>query len=257
MRDEEFESLSYEELVQLTLEEAKHVDDTKKKRIRILAKKLEDTGSPKYMISQKITRDLQGWVNSKYVRECLGEGYKDVKLVREQNTSERRGSTPAVEGKNLLVGIANGGKQETTTVLPTEQPVEDYEVHRQVSIQSLQDKIRILERERDYYTMKLAEKSPEFRELYEEIKELKEIESKRVERDFSCAELLPAKNESQQKIKSLERRIKEQDTLLAKDTFETELELKQQIIPVIIFIDRVTGKAQAKVDTSKIKRLMS
>lgn len=124
MRDEEFENLNYEKLVQLTLKEAEQIEGIKKKRIKILAKKLEQGKTPREMISQKITRDLQGWVNSKYVRECLGEAYKDTHLVREQTTSQRRGSTPAIEGKNLLVSITNKGKQETTET-PKEHKVEE------------------------------------------------------------------------------------------------------------------------------------
>jgi hypothetical protein len=81
MRDESFEHMSYEQLIELTLQEARQTESTKKKRIIILAKKLENGGTTIDMISQKITRDLEGWVNSKYVRECLGEVYKDAKLV--------------------------------------------------------------------------------------------------------------------------------------------------------------------------------
>ena len=214
------------------------------------------------MISQKITRDLEGWVNSKYVRECLGEVYKDAKLVREQSTSERRALRPVIEPKNLLVGIANRGKQDaTTTVLSKAQAIHEQESPHQsdaiITIQSLEDRIRILEGEKDYLAKKLAEKSPEFRELHEEILELREIESKRMESDFKCAASLPAKNASQQKITSLEKRIRELETLLAKNRFEADLELKEQIIPLIILIDRVTGKAQAMVNTVKMKMFMS
>ena len=214
------------------------------------------------MISQKITRDLEGWVNSKYVRECLGEVYKDAKLVREQSTSEQRASRPAIEQKNLLVGIANRGKQDaTTTVLSKAQDIHEQESPHQsdaiITIQSLEDRIRILEGEKDYLAKKLTEKSPKFRELHEEILELREIESKRIESDFKCAASLPAKNASQQNITSPEKRISELETLLAKDRFEADLELKEQIIPLIILIDRVTGKAQAMVNTVKMKMFMS
>jgi hypothetical protein len=262
MRDEEFKELSYEELVQLTLKEAKQIEDTKKKRIIILAKKLENGGTPIDMISQRITRDLEGWVNSKYVRVCLGEVYKYAKLVREQSTSDRRASTPAIEQKNLLVSNKNRGKQDAaTTVLSKEQAIHEQESRQQsdaiITIQSLEDRIRILEGEKDYLAKKLTEKSPEFRELHEEILELREIESKRIESDFKCAASLPPKNRSQQKITSLEKRISELETLLAKNRFEADLELKEQTIPLTILIDRVTGKAQAMVNTVKMKMFMS
>lgn len=154
MSDEEFENLSYEELVQLTLKEAEQLEDTKKKRIKILAKKLEKGGIPREMISQKITRDLQGWVNSKYVRECLEEAYKDMHLVREQTTGQRRGSTPAIEGKNLLLGITNKGKQKTTEI-PKEYKDEE------TGISSSQDSelIASLKTENKRLRKELAEKN--------------------------------------------------------------------------------------------------
>ncbi|HET7283564.1 MAG TPA: hypothetical protein VFI70_02675 [Nitrososphaeraceae archaeon] len=45
-----------------------------------------------------------------------------------------------------------------------------------------------------------------------------------------------------QKIEGLEKRTNEQDTLLAKIDFK-DLELKEQVILVIVLIDRIRGKA--------------
>lgn len=64
------------------------------------------------MISQKISRDLQGRVNSSYVRECLGEDYKDKKQVRENTTSKSRDSAHANDNKKVLLSITKEGAQE-------------------------------------------------------------------------------------------------------------------------------------------------
>jgi hypothetical protein len=260
VRDEEFDDLTYEQLIQVTLKEFEEEEHAKKKRINILAKKLVDEGTPKNMISQKISRDLQGLVDPSYVRDCLGQAYKDRKQVREQTTSQARESTPADEAKKVLVKITNKGKQETSDELPTpkEQTTKELNLHRPhndvITIESLQDKVRIVEKQRDYFAKKLAEKSPEFPELYEEIEQLQEIESRRIKHhDFKSAASLPAKNELQQKIDSLEERIKEQDNLLAKNRFEAEFELKEEAIPLIILINRVTGRAEVMINATKMK----
>ena len=197
VRDEEFDDLTYEQLIQVTLKEFEEEEHAKKKRINILAKKLVDEGTPKNMISQKISRDLQGLVNPSYVRDCLGQAYKDRKQVREQTTSQARESTPADEAKKVLVKITNKGKQETSGELPTpkEQTTKEFNLHIPrndvITIESLQDKVRIVEEQRDYFAKKLAEKSPEFPELYEEIEQLQEIESRRIKHhDFKSADSL-------------------------------------------------------------------
>jgi hypothetical protein len=169
-------------------------------------------------------------------------------------------STPADEAKKVLVKITNQGKQETSDELPTpkEQITKESNLHGPrndvITIESLQDKIRIMEEQRDYFAKKLAEKSPEFPELYDEIEQLKEIESERIKhRDFNNAASLPTKNQLQQKIDSLEERINKQDNLLAKNRFEAELELKEEVIPLIILINRVTGRADVIIDAAKMK----
>ena len=261
MQDQELEGMSYEELIRLTLKDFEEVEHAKKRRIIILAKKLEKLGTPKDMISQQITRDLQGRVNSSYVRNCLGEDYKDRKQMREHSTSQSRGSTSADDSKKVLVSVTNDGIQEAATELPPptkEQSVKEHDLHTQsnnpATVESLQSKIRNLEREKDYFARKLAEKSPEFQELYTEIEELREIESKRIRHnDFSSAASFPGKNELQQKIEGLEKRIGEQDSLLAQNKFEADLELKDQIIPLIIVIDRVRGKAKVMIDAKKVR----
>jgi hypothetical protein len=236
MIDEEFENMTYDQVVKLTLKELEDIEHVKKKRIIILAKKLESLGTPKEMISQQISRDLQGLVNSSYVRLCLGEAYKDKQKVREQTTSQSRVSASANEDKKVLISTINDGKQETINQLQT--PKEEESVRREIdppllsndstTIESLQDKLKAAEQHRDYLAAKLSKKSPEFSELYEELKELKEIESKRIRHnDFKIPPSLPVNNQQQQKIESLEKRINEQDTLLAKTRFEAELEPKR------------------------------
>lgn len=248
--DKDFENMTYEQVVQLTLKELKGVEKIKKKRIIILAKKLESLGTPKEMISQRISRDLQGLVNSSYVRLCLGDAYKDKTQIRKQSSSQSRQTTRANEGKKVLLAVTSEGKQDTGSILSSKQ-IESISQGDDTP-ERYQEELREVKQERDYLATKLAEKSPEFQDLYEEIK-LKEIESSRIKsEDFKSADSLPANDKLQTEI--LERRIVEQDKLLAKTRFEAELELREQVIPLIVVIDRVTDRATVTVDTSKMKK---
>lgn len=159
---------------------------------------------------------------------------KDKKQVREQITGQGLASTP------------------------NEKIVKEHDLHTPSSepsiIESLRNEIKNLKQERDYFVGKLGEKSPDFPELYEENRQLKEIERKRIKHDdFSTAASLPATIELQQKIESLEKRINELETLLARNRFEAVLELRGRNIPVIINIDRISGEAKITIDTSKTK----
>lgn len=265
IRDEELENMSYEEAIELTLERFDEIEDTKRRWIIILAKKLEKLGTPNNMISQKISRDLEGRVNSGYVRNCLGKDYKDAKQVREHCASQSRDLTRADDCKNVLVGITNNGNQETAKELPTPTPegiAKTSTLHRQdddqITIYSLQNKLREIEERNEYLAKKLAERSPELPDLYEKIRELEEIETERIKNDFVSAESLNVTNNHlQQEISSLREKIDEQESLLSIDTFYAELEIKGQIIPVTIIIDRKTRRAKVTVNTPKVKRSIS
>jgi uncharacterized phage infection (PIP) family protein YhgE len=247
---EEFDDISYEELIQLTLRDFEKLEQTKKSRIRSLALKLEKLGTPKNMISQKISRDLHGRVNSSYVRLCLTEEYKNSKQIRKQITSKSRELKHADDGRKALVTITNEGIHETI-----ELDAEEREPSRKVEsdiIESLQIRIRTLQRQNEDLTKKLAEKSPQFHELYKEIEQLKQIESERIEqKDFTTAESLLSDNrELLQKIQILEEQLNQQQRLLAKYRFEAFLELKGQLIPVAILIDRFGETAKVMVDAT-------
>jgi|GEM_PF-6324902 len=260
MKDKEFENMTYEELVQLTLKEAKQIEETKKMRIIILAKKLENGATPIAMISQRITRDLQGYVNSKYVRDCLAQEYKHTKLVREQNTGRRRASTPAVEDKNLLVGISNTGNQETIveSALPKEQAVQETGMsddNGSVEIRPLLAEIKNQQERIGYLEGKLREKSPEFSELSDRMRQLEGIEQERIKRnDFKSAASLPAENGLLLEIDKLRKRLRDQDELLTKNRFEADLLLKEETVPLIITINRSTGRAIVSTDEVRMKR---
>jgi hypothetical protein len=145
MLDEEFDDMSYDDLIQVTLKDLEDIEHIKKKRIIILAQKLEKLGTPKEMISQKISRDLLGRVNSSYVRLCLGEVYKNKKQVREKTTTQSRESTRADDGKKVLVNITNEGKQETANALPI--PKEQYTSSNDNTVESLQNIISMVKQE--------------------------------------------------------------------------------------------------------------
>lgn len=121
---------------------------------------------------------------------------------------------------------------------------------------AVQDELKAVKKERDYFKEKLAEKSTEIAEIQEQIRELKEIESRRTkDKDFKSAASLPTDNESQVKIASLQKRNEELEDLLAVTKFEAYLELSERIIPVIIIIDRAAKKATVTLDISKIDSL--
>lgn len=249
MTDQEVEEMTYDCLINLTLKEFENIEQVKKKRIIILAKKLERLGTPMEMICQKISRDLQGLVSSSYVRLCLGDEYKNKRKVKELTTSQSRESIRANDSKKVLLCTANNGTQE--------KHVDEHESHLQTgnpTIESLQNQIRNLEQERDYFARKLEEKSPDFQKLWEEISQLKEIERERVTHgDFTSAASSSTANELQQEVNRLQRKINEQEILLATNLFEADLELKEQIFPLLITIDRVEGKAKVVIDTAKIE----
>jgi hypothetical protein len=262
MEDEEIEDMSYENLVQATIQYLDEFEKAKKEHIIILAKKLEKLGTPKDMISQQISRDLEGRVSSSYVRRCLAKDYKDRKQIRENSTSRPRESTPADNSKKVLVSITKKGRQENTKELPMPAPEEipkantlDTKDNDETTVDSLQNKLRNVELRSEYFAKALAERSPELPDLYERIRQLKEIETERTKQDFVSAESLNEINRLQQEVNRLQRELDERESLLANNTFHTDFELKDQMIPLIIVIDRKSWTAKATIDTSKVKSL--
>lgn len=80
------EDWTYEELLARYKEDLKHFQFvTKKEMVINLARKLEETGAPKDMIAARLIEDLKGYdVSSNYIRECLGEEYKQDNKKREK-----------------------------------------------------------------------------------------------------------------------------------------------------------------------------
>ena len=66
--------------------------------------------------------------------------------------------------------------------------------------------------------------------------------------DFSGAASLPATNELQPKDRRPGKENKWAGHSTCKNRFQTDLELKEQVILVIVLIDRISGKAWIKVD---------
>lgn len=251
----ELEQMTYEQLIKLTLKELDNIEHLKKSRIIMLAAKLEKLGTPKDMISQQISRDLQGRVNSSYVRACLGEDYKDSKQVRKQSTSQSRGSNSANDSKKVLSSVEKGAKEvtkEQEAIKPDLYSSADSNI-----IESLENKIKDLEQERDYLIEKLGEESPDFPEVYEENRLLRQIEKERTKHDFNSAKSLNDTNSLQQEVNRLRNKLNEQEILLANNTFCEELELKGQMIPLIIVVDRTSKRAKVTLDTSKVETLIS
>lgn len=260
MKSEDFDDLTYQKLIQVTLEDLEEIEQIKKRRIVLLAKKLDALGTPKDMISQRISSDLQGKVNPSYVRDCLGKEYKYSRQVRKHSTSQSRESASADDSKKVLVGVTNNGRQETAKELPTSAPKEiakasatSAQEDKQITVRSLQNKIKILEQEKKHVSDELSEKSRELDDLFEEMKQLKQIESERIKyNDFNSAESLLTDGRELLRVKALDKQINERDRLLAKNRFEANLELKERIVPVIILIDRLKETAKVTVDTTKM-----
>jgi ParB family transcriptional regulator, chromosome partitioning protein len=190
-------------------------------------------------------------------KQILQQEIYDKKQIGEQLTSQARTSTTFDESKRIFANITNE-KQETTNQLPTtkEQAAKDHELHSQSS--ELQTEMEILRQDFAYLVERLGEKSPDFSELYEERNQLRAICRERgIHRDFTSAASLPATSELQQKVDKLQNELNEQKSIIAKNTFQADLQLKEQIIPLIIIIDRISGKVQVMIDAAKMKRSLS
>jgi hypothetical protein len=212
-----------------------------------LARRLEEKGMPKYLISTEISKNLKPYISNRYVQGCLEDEYKDKK----KSTGRLAKSSPN-DSKKVLLNITSDGSVESDddSEMLKEEAINEIEASplnndRIITIRSPQNKIKVVGEE----SARLLS------ELLEENRQLKEIESKRImQGDFISAASLPAKNELQRKIETLEKSVSEQDALLAETRFEADLELPDQSLPLIIVINRSTTRASVTVNHAKMKR---
>jgi hypothetical protein len=217
-------------------EKVEELDGKKREIILELAKRLEESGMPKDMISEEISKHLKGYISDRYVQGCLKHEYKNQK-----KSTRTVANTSSIDSKKVLVEVSDTG-DERPKLAQTHNLTSGIVSESQYSNKHNDDEIKELQEILDAQ-----------REM---IFELEQIEKKRIKHgDFSTALPLPAKDVLQQKIDSLEKRVKEQDELLAKNRFEANLEIKDELIPLIIFVDRATGNAKVRIDTAKLKEL--
>jgi len=212
-----------------------------------LARKIEERGMPKHMISSEISKNLEPYISDRYVQGCLEDEYKD----RKKSTG-RLAKSSAIECKKVLLNITSDGREDSAndSETPKQEAINEIEASllnndRIITIRSPQNKIKVVGEE----SARLLS------ELLEENRQLKEIESKRIKQaDFINAASLPAKNQLQTKIEILEKSVSEQDALLAETRFEADLELPDQSLPLIIVINRSTARASVTLNHAKMKR---
>src|SRR5215831_19150928 len=107
-------NLSYDELLAKYKNQLKEINEQtwnlKKNVILNLAKKLEESGTPKDMISAKITEDLKDCdISDRYIREVLGREFTQK--------SKRREKIAANLPQKPVIEITNEGT--TTTTIPS------------------------------------------------------------------------------------------------------------------------------------------
>jgi hypothetical protein len=213
------------------------LDGKKREIILELARRLEESGMLKEMICEEISKHLKGYISDRYVQGCLKHEYKNQK-----KSTRTLANTSSIDRKKVLVEVSNTG-DERPKLAQTHNITNGIVNESQYSNRHKDEKIKELQEIVD------AQR--------EKIFELEQIEKDRIKHaDFSTVLSLPAKNELQQKINNLEKRVKEQDTFLTKTRFEAELEIKEEVIPLIVLINRTTGEATVNVDYSKMKRVM-
>ena len=209
-----------------------------------LARRLEERGMPKYMISTEISKNLKPHISDRYVQGCLEDEYKDKK-----KSTGRLAKSSAVDSKKVLLHVTSEGREELAN---------DYEMPREDEFQAPvlnKDSIITIQTPENKIKVVGEESARLLSELLEENRQLKEIESKRIQQgDFVSAASLPAKDESQRKIETLEKRVSEQAALLAETRFEANLELPDQSLPLIVIIDRSTARTSVTVNHAKMKR---
>src|SRR5215510_14073764 len=117
------------------IEDSKNVQ--KKQVIMETVKQLEDNGVPKEMISDIMSKELEGYASSSYIRQCLSDEYKDAKKQRLRNTAAlddkkpievttigtQEPSTPTVPSKGTVPMAHSSGSNETIVYLDLTNPM--------------------------------------------------------------------------------------------------------------------------------------
>lgn len=100
----------YDEYYEWAKQKLKGIETSKQETINELAEKLENSGMPLEMISAEISRNLEGYVSDRYVRDCLNEKYK-VKRKQTSKPNEK-------EKEEILVGEDTQETRKSAEVVP-------------------------------------------------------------------------------------------------------------------------------------------
>jgi hypothetical protein len=119
----DIETEEYNNLTQKYYNEAKekisNLEKSKKQVVKELAEKLEGTGMPIEFICSEICRNLTGYVNEDYIRDCLDEKYKEKKkqpielVIGGNQQTEIEESPRTISSTNTRPTLANEAKKVT------------------------------------------------------------------------------------------------------------------------------------------------
>lgn len=89
------------------------LDGKKREIILELARRLEESGMPKDMISEEISKRLDPYISDRYVQGCLKSEYKNQK-----KSTRTLANTSSIDRKKVLVTVANTGEQRQNLPQP-------------------------------------------------------------------------------------------------------------------------------------------
>jgi hypothetical protein len=82
------------------------LDGKKREIILELARRLEESGMPKDMISEEISKRLDPYMSDRYIQGCLTHEYKNQK-----KSTRTMANTSSIDRKKVLVTVSNIGEQ--------------------------------------------------------------------------------------------------------------------------------------------------
>src|SRR3989442_13816268 len=116
------------------------LDGKKREIILELAKRLEESGMPKELISEEISKHLEAYISHRYVQGCLKQEYKNQK-----KSTRTLANTSSIDKKKVLVTVSNTGDERQNFPQP-HNLVDTIVANRQYTINKpTDDKIKELQ----------------------------------------------------------------------------------------------------------------
>jgi len=191
-------------------EKVEELDGKKREIILELAKRLEESGMPKEMICEEISKHLKGYISDRYVQGCLKHEYKNQK-----KSTRTLANTSSIDKKKVLVTVSNTGDERQNFPQP-HNLVETIVVNPQYTINKpTDDKIKELQ---------------EIVDSQRRIFELEQIESGRIKQsDSRSSTNEPDTGESIQVSNDLDSRMAQPELKYEKLSRMQLLETVQQV----------------------------